>query len=152
MKQQHMTSIYLIPDVVIEGSEYERHSQMHRGGSHDGINQMWPIALPDAVNPILAEEFKDSEGEKLTPDALFFEVAKLLFSEDRTRPIHLYQGSLNYFHTKPPWTLWCGQQETKEELAVQYLDFFGTPLDLGPTLDELKAQVRTDIKTAILAT
>lgn len=142
MMSDYLISIYLIPETIIEGSEYERLLAMYPGVSHDGVNRIFTAVLPDAVDPVI---FTVTEGE----DPMLT-LGRLMFADGRA--IHGMQSELAVLHQSTMWQLWCCQHETKEELAAQYLEVFDSNLDLAPPLEELKAQVRVEIKTLIVGT
>jgi len=133
----HLISIYLIPDVIVEDSEYARLLAQYPGVSHDGVNRIFPICLPDAVNPVLFEEVEGVDS--------MLAFGSLLFADDRA--IHGEQSILGTLHTHPMWRVWCGQYETVAELEVDYNVVFSEPLDTNLTLSELLANVRIQIKT-----
>ncbi len=118
-----LATILLIPDVIIEGSEFDRlNSMFPHAACHDGINKAFPLILSDAVNPIIVNDMVDDEGVKLTGDALLFSVAAVLFADDRTRPIQIGYGDLQtLFDSEQYQAFVIGDEQEREDIK----NYFG---------------------------
>lgn len=118
-----LATILLIPDVIIEGSEFDRlNSMFPHAACHDGINKAFPLILSDAVNPIIVNDMVDGEGVKLTGDALLFSVAAVLFADDRTRPIQIGYGDLQtLFDSEQYQAFVIGDEQEREDIK----NYFG---------------------------
>ena len=145
-----LATILLIPDVIIEGSEFDRLNNMFpQAACHDGINKAFPLILADSVNPIIVNDMVDDDGEKLTGDALLTEVAQVLFADDRTRPIQISYGDLQALYEHPTYQLFAGNFKTLEDLEEVYKAVFGVDL-VAVDLDAGKVKARADIKAYFL--
>ncbi len=139
-------TIMYIPEEIEDGSEFDRLNYMFpHAACHDGINKAFPLILSDAVNPIIVNDMVDSEGVKLTGDALLFSVAQVLFSADRTRDIHIGYGDLQTLYEHPTYQLYAPTCDTLEELQVIYMSVFQTEL-IAADLEEGKIKSREAIK------
>lgn len=141
----NIATIILIPDEIYESSEYFRLSQLFPfAANHDGLNKVFPIKS-NSENAIIVNDMVDSEGVKLTGDALLLSVAQVLFSADRTRDIHIGYGDLQTLYEHPTYQLYAPTCETLEELQVIYESVFQTEL-IADDLEAGKVKSRADIK------
>lgn len=126
-----------IPDVIIEGSEYDRLNNMRPHATKiDGVNAAFCEVLPDAVDPIVI----DSE-----PEDLLVTVAGLLLADDRSKAIHIRNNQLQTVFESPEYQLFAGNFESLEALQELFLSFTGAEL-IAPNLTEGKALARATIE------
>ena len=145
-----LATILLIPDVIIEGSEFDRLNNMFpQAACHDGINKAFPLILADSVNPIIVNDMTDSEGLKLEVDALLSAVAQVLFADDRTRAIQISYGDLQALYEHATYQLYAPTCETLEELQAIYKSVFGVDL-VAVDFEAGKVKARADVKAYFL--
>jgi len=152
-----IVEIRKVPDVIIEGSEFEAQSLRYPFyANHDENDELSELGNavfakvhPDAINPIVVYEEVNEEGQLLSGAELLNRVASLMLAEDRSRPIHLFQSQASQLHKSDIWKLWCCKQETKDELEEDYQKVFGTGLDKRKSLLTLKTEVKEAIKAVI---
>jgi hypothetical protein len=141
-------SIYLLPDVIEEGAEVYDLKQRFKGAEHDGVNILFADVHPNAVNPIITTSLVDEEGNPMQGDLLVAALAKILFSTDRSRAIHIPFNDAVALHKHPAWRLWCAKYEDKDELEKDHEKAFGVGVDRRKSLDTLKDQAREEIRAA----
>ncbi len=145
-----LLALYLKPSVAPEtGSELHWLLSKHpKVANPDGLNYLFAEVCPFAVDPILTTDFVDGEGQLLTGDALMQAVAKLLFSTDRSRAIHIPMSQARELHKHPAWALWCGKYDDSLELEADHELVFGVGVDRRKDLASLVEQSRTELKAA----
>ena len=113
-----LATMLLIPDVIIEGSEFDRlNSMFPHAACHDGINTAFPLILSDAVNPIIVNDMVDGEGVKLAGDELLAAVASVLFADDRTQPIQIsYDDLQTLFDSDQYQAFVIGDEQEREDI------------------------------------
>ena len=145
-----LATILLIPDEIIEGSEFDRLNNMFpKAACHDGINKAFPLILADSVNPIIVNDMVDADGVKLTGDALLSAVAQVLFADDRTRAIQIGYGDLQALYEHATYQLYAPTCGTLEELQAIYKSVFGVDL-VAVDFEAGKVKAREDIKAYFL--
>ena len=157
-----MWSIYLIPETLrgltpltpewvdaVEGlpeSEVKYLIQKWpHAAIHDGLNYVFVTNHPAAFEPI-----DISVAEYETVAQLIVIIANALFSDDRSRAIHLTKSQAVTLYAHPAWRLWCGRYDNKDELEEDHESFFGVGVDRRKSLESLKEQVREEIRAAIV--
>lgn len=144
-------TLIAIPSEIIEGSTYDiLNKRWPMAACHDGINKVFN-GFDGSVDThfIVDEEFAEIEGEDDYIGRLVVLLAPYLFAEDRLQPIHILKPVLSNLFKHPAYRLFCGNYQTVEELAIDYLIVFGVPVDESKDLETLNAESRVLLKQTI---
>lgn len=144
-------TLIAIPDEIIEGSTYDiLNKRWPFAACHDGINKVFN-GYDDSADTylIVDDEFAEIEGEDDYIGRLVFLLGPMLFDEDRTQPIHILKPIMSQLFRHPAYRLFCGNYETVEELAIDYLLVFGQEVDDTKTLEVLNAESRILLKQTL---
>lgn len=156
-----MWSIYLIPETLrgltpltpewvdaVEGlpeSEVKYLIQKWpHAAIHDGLNYVFVTNHPAAFEPIDL-----SVAEYETVAQLIVIIANALFSDDRSRAIHLTKSQAVTLYAHPAWRLWCGRYDNKDALEADHKPFFGTSIDDSKSLDTLINNAKNNLKSLL---
>jgi len=131
----YLCTIHRIPDVIAEGSEYDRlNTRFPHATKVDGVNAAFCMTLSDAVNPILID---------CDPEDLLVTVAGLLLADDRSRAIHIDNNQLQTVFDSPQYQLFAGNFEKLEDLQALYKAVF--EVDLVGDMETAKAMARQSV-------
>jgi hypothetical protein len=156
-----MWSIYLIPETLrgltpltpewVEAVEGLPESEVKyliqkwpHAAIHDGLNYVFVTTHPAAFEPIDL-----SVAEYETVDQLIAIIANALFSDDRSRAIHLTKSQAVTLYAHPAWRLWCGRYDNKDALEADHKSFFGTSIDDSKSLDTLINNAKNNLKSLL---
>jgi len=145
---EKICTLIAIPDEIIEGSTYDiLNKRWPNAACHDGINKVFNGYDGDAdTYLIVADEFKEVEGESNYIGRLVVFLAPILFADDRTLPIHILKPIMSQLFRHPAYRIFCGNYETVEELNIDYRLVFGVDVDDSKDLDTLNAESRILLK------
>ena len=141
-------TLIAIPDTIVEGSTYDiLNKRWPFAACHDGINKVFNGYDGNAdTYLIVADEFKEVEGESNYIGRLVVFLAPILFAENREQPIHILKPIMSQLFRHPAYRLFCGNYQTVEELAIDYKIVFDTDVDDSKDLETLNAESRVLLK------
>lgn len=142
-----MRAIIRKTECEIEGTAgYNLLNRFHDAAIHDGLNYIFADIDPTATDFILLTNLF---VEDMTTDEKVSVIARLLFAEDRTKPIHIEKGDCKALYAHPAWRLWCGAYEDKDTLEADHESVFNVGVDRRKSLETLIKLAKDNIRNAL---
>jgi len=122
-----MCTIMKQPDEIVADSTFGRLiAKWPKAAFHDKINRLFAGIDEQAINPIIVsdllpdfvQEYDEETHEPIGPnyiDSLVAVLAPILYSEDRTQPIHVLKSVLSQLYRHPVYQAFIEENNPQEE-------------------------------------